>query len=88
MTTTRYAPVACLNCGHKLDTAMGTNNEEVPEPGAVSICIKCSHIMLFTNELGMRNPTEEELARIVSEDDVINALIALARMRRQESLET
>lgn len=60
-------PVArsrCPGCGHEVDRAGGMQDAEPPTPGAISICISCGYLSIFTEDLALRPPTEAELAEI------------------------
>lgn len=84
MRADRFPQSKCLNCGYKLDAATSADlndEDKAPHPGAVSVCIACSHIMLFTDDMALRNPTIEELESIVQDDDVLRVLMALKRTR-------
>jgi hypothetical protein len=83
MKTTELPRSECLNCGHPLDRATSATGDHTAKPGDVTLCIRCSHIMIFTDEMGFRDPTEKELADIAADADVMRAAAALARMRRE-----
>jgi hypothetical protein len=82
MKSTSVPESICLNCGHRLDCVGSLTEETAPSAGDVTLCINCSHIMLFTNELRLRNPTPAELDAISKQDEVFATLAALARLRR------
>ena len=70
----------CLECGVLLDGACVVNNEtRKPEPGDVSVCIRCGHIMAFGDDMQLRQLNDAE-ARAVAGDPVILA-IQLARAK-------
>lgn len=63
--TTRLKPHQCPACGHEHNAATGAEpGNNVPDPGSVSICIRCGAISLFNDEMQLRAPTAEELADI------------------------
>lgn len=46
-----------------------------PKAGDVSICWQCKQLALFTDEQGtLRTPTQEELAVLMADPDVIKAV--------------
>lgn len=61
MKTTRLAPVSCPTCGKNLDAATHPTEDVSPSPGDVTICYGCQDILIFTDELGLRNVTEEDI---------------------------
>ena len=76
----------CLNCGKNLNMAAGvvdilSPDEHHPEPGDATICIDCSHVMVFDKNLNLREPTISELLEFSSDDNVVEAMriIKLAR---------
>jgi hypothetical protein len=83
MKTTKLPRSECLNCGHPLDRATHVDGARRAKPGDVTLCIRCSHIMIFTEDMSFRNPTDEELTEIAADADVMRAAVALARMREE-----
>jgi hypothetical protein len=71
----------CLNCGHKFDHAGSVKEQKPPEPGDGCLCIACSHIMVFDENLRLREATPAELDALAADDDVVKTAIALKRMR-------
>ncbi len=61
MTTTRLPPATCPSCGKKLDAATHPTEDVAPSPGDVTICLGCQDVLIFTEELGLRRPTEAEI---------------------------
>ena len=43
-----------------------------PEPGDISLCFACAAIGIFTED-GVRKPTDEELAELLTHDNIIQA---------------
>lgn len=61
MTTTRVPTVACAACTAPLSAATGLEDGTKPEAGALSICISCGNLAVFTHDGSLRAPTAEEL---------------------------
>ena len=59
--TTRLPPASCPSCGKKLDAATHPTEDVAPSPGDVTICLGCQDLLIFTEELGLRRPTEAEI---------------------------
>ena len=51
---------SCLSCGHVMDRASGVNTDAQPMPGALTICIRCGHMMAFAEDLTFRELTRKE----------------------------
>jgi len=74
---------ACLCCGKRLDAATGVTGKHKPSAGAATICLDCGHVMVFGEDLRLRNPSEEERADIEKQPAVAEALMAM-RMFNEE----
>jgi hypothetical protein len=64
----------CLGCGHMCDLATqvtdsGAITEAQPTPGAITICIRCGHVMAFDGALRFRELSRAE--RLQAERDPI-----------------
>jgi hypothetical protein len=66
----------CLACGELCTAASGVDvkpGADRPEPGRITVCLFCGHIMAFAEDMSMRELTNEE-ARDVAGDPRILAL--------------
>lgn len=45
-------------------TSLDGNEDFRPEPGNVTLCIYCCHIMVYADDLTLRDPTAEEMAEM------------------------
>ncbi len=68
MKTTRLAPVSCPTCGKNLDAATHPTEDVTPSPGDATICVGCQDVLIFTDELGLRNVTEAEIQELPLEE--------------------
>lgn len=59
--TTRTPETICPTCGNVNDAATCVEGEHSPSPGDVSVCLYCAAILIFTDELETRLPTEREM---------------------------
>jgi hypothetical protein len=82
--TTRLPPQMCLSCGRLVDAASDVEGKSVPKPGDVTICIGCAHVMVFTEDLKLREPTAQEAEEIAEDDKVARARWAIMTMRAKE----
>ena len=55
------AAPSCPTCGKKLDGATDFVGNATPSPGDFSVCSGCQDILVFTDELGLRELTEEDM---------------------------
>lgn len=81
-------PQCCLACAKPITRATGARRGEpevAPEPGDVSICLKCSAIAVYDEELILRAPTEDEESVISRDPDVVRALQILEKVRRMRA---
>jgi Zn ribbon nucleic-acid-binding protein len=79
--THRMPPQMCLRCGHHFDAASGMNDVVAPQPGDLSVCIKCGHAMAFTKR-GLRELTKSERRKADKNPHVIKARHAIEEGRR------
>ena len=68
---------ACLGCGRMNDMAMGISPETKPHPGCFTVCIDCRHIMVFAEDLTMRNPTGKEMIDMAGNMDLLKTIAVL-----------
>lgn len=75
----------CPDCGYTANAATNLEDEEqMPEPGDCSLCIKCAGIAVFNDDLMLRSPTEEELLNLPSEISAVQQLIVKLRNDNNE----
>ncbi len=72
MLQTRIAESQCLNCGKRLDCATHVGPHQ-PKPGDATICLDCGHIMVFAQDMTLRNPTDEEMLTIAGDREILAA---------------
>lgn len=75
-------PVDCPYCRKKFK-AVGMNGEGKPSPGDAVLCTMCENVSMFTEDLGLRKPTAEELKATQSEEDFKTAIIALREYKKR-----
>lgn len=64
---TRDAPVLvrCTNCGRVNDAVTGVSTSARPKPGNAAICFRCRHIMIYRDDLSLRDATPAEADAIL-----------------------
>lgn len=63
MKTTRLSESACPTCGKTLNAATHMTDAR-PSPGDCTVCLGCQDILIFTEELDLRQPTDQELEKL------------------------
>lgn len=65
MKTHRTPGIVCPLCHHRLTQSTNVEDDSAPQPQDITICIRCSGILLFDGALKLRAPTTEELQEIM-----------------------
>ena len=60
LTETEIPEARCVGCGTRIN-AVSSHLGKVPSPGAVTVCIECSTVMVLDEQLIPREPTDEEI---------------------------
>ena len=78
-------PSPCTNCG-KVHNAAGESPflAGKPRSGDISICIDCSHIMAFDDNLMLRDLTEEEVVECAGEPEILWVMALLGKYKLKE----
>lgn len=76
----------CPNCGVKQDGALAVTSIHRPEPGDIMVCIDCSHICIYSDNLTLRDPTDEEMVEIAGNPTIIKMMRTIneANKRRKQ----
>jgi len=65
----------CLNCRKMLDSHTEINEEidekRSPNPGDITVCSRCGHIMIYNKQLKFRKPTDKELIEIAGDKRIV-----------------
>jgi transcription elongation factor Elf1 len=70
----------CPSCGKLLDGAAGVATDARPEPGDVSVCVYCGHLMAFADDLTLRELTAAEMHEIAGDERILAVQRARAQM--------
>jgi hypothetical protein len=81
----RITPSACLHCGKVLDEATCVDRDALPEAGAATICISCGHIMVFADDMSLRDPSNEEMIEIAADPRILAVQHARAMLERNRA---
>lgn len=85
MNATRLKPTICPECFYRFDHASGAFDDSVPKPGDVTLCLKCGHALVFDQQLGVREPNEQERTEIANDVRIQKARRALQTIRHERS---
>lgn len=69
----------CTNCGKLLDRARAVDRDEGPTPGSFTVCVHCEHLMVFDNDLSLRDPTAAESKSAADQEILQRAREAIRR---------
>jgi hypothetical protein len=70
----------CLEFGYEIDRGLGAGGR-APEPGDISICMRCRSINIFADDGGLRLPTGKEMHDIAGDPDLLRHMEALRRAK-------
>ncbi len=80
-TVHRMADVACPHCGHRLDSNSGLSTEDGPSVGDYSVCINCAGWVVYTDGMGLRPISAEEIAGLDDEQQTnLNEITRLIKI--------
>ena len=85
MTKLKRAPVPishCTGCGKLCDDATGLATERNPRPGDFTICFGCGHLMVYSDELTLRDPTNAEVVEVAGDPRLIAAQRVVAARKQ------
>jgi hypothetical protein len=60
MLSTQTSKDQCPFCGYKVDHASSLDGKHRPSEGDISLCLSCAQILIFDEDLKLREPTPEE----------------------------
>ena len=88
-----HAPTSCTNCGYRVDSGTQVRDSTkdpiaVPMPGSITICLNCSHIMVYGDDMQLRNPEGREFYELAGDPRIIRAQKVLQRMRQEYERQT
>lgn len=73
-TSHRVVESSCPNCGNKADAATAVGNVDLtPRPGDYTVCVCCGHVLVYADDLKVREPTEKEIDRIAGHPILLEA---------------
>lgn len=68
----RRLPVSkCLSCGIANDAATPVGGDYEPEPGSITVCLLCGHVMAYAEDLQLRELTREEQIEMAGDERIL-----------------
>lgn len=83
MKTTRTSASACLNCGEPINMATAADGDWKPTPGDVSVCLHCSYVAIFADDLTVREATDAEMVEMAGMPELLRAVEVTGRYRAE-----
>jgi hypothetical protein len=83
--TTRMQSATCTNCHKVVDAASGVGTDDSPDPGDFTICIYCGHLMVFADDLTLRELTEDEMVDVAGDRRLLAVQRARGAMVKEEN---
>lgn len=82
MTTYEMPVTTCPVCYANHDRATTASGDGAPEPGSMSVCVRCHTILVFTPGLSLRIATTAEAAALQRENPALFAAIVSLEQER------
>lgn len=67
MLSSRLPPSPCPECKKVMDGATCFNEDAVPGPGDVTVCMYCSALLVYEKDMQLRKMTPEEERKLPDE---------------------
>lgn len=80
--TTRHKASPCLACGKKLDASTSTEGDHKPSPGDATVCLECAHLMMYADDMTLRELTDEEMIEIAGDPRILQAMKVVAAFKQ------
>jgi NAD-dependent SIR2 family protein deacetylase len=64
----------CLKCNQTFTGALETTESGPPQPGAISVCISCGAVMIFGEDLKVREFTDSEVSELLADHETMRYL--------------
>ena len=71
MKITRTIPTICPACGHRITSASHVATATAPVPGDFTVCLYCSTLLTFADDLSLRNLTDAEMIEAAGDKEVL-----------------
>jgi transcription initiation factor IIE alpha subunit len=74
--------VHCPVCNYRMDSAVSVGSQSRPRPGDLSLCAKCGEILVYDENMGVRQPLVKEMVEL-PQDVHHNLEVAQNTIRRE-----
>jgi len=78
--TKRTRACPCPNCGLELSGATGWTGHG-PKPGNMCVCIRCGHLLIFNEDMTVREPNDDEVVELAGNKTMLTGQHVAAHMR-------
>ena len=78
----RVPDTPCRNCGTELGASRSVNDTAQPYPGGAVVCLDCGHLMIYTLDLKLREPTPAEQVELAGDPNLLAAQELSGQWRR------
>ena len=84
--TYRHATSACPQCGKVLDAATPTRLEDkrAPEPGDISVCLHCHGLLVYGDDMSLREPTDDEIVELAGDPELVWAMTLIRDFKMEK----
>jgi hypothetical protein len=85
--TTRTPLSHCLDCGMTVTagtpSVVDRPDYRPPQPGDLAICIRCTHVMAYGDDLRVRALTDAEIVNVAGDPDMVEAVNKIAEFNKR-----
>ena len=74
----------CLSCDRMLDGATTWDTESAPQAGDATVCCYCGHLMIFGDDLALRQPNDDEIVALAGDKRLLMAQKVTAAIREKK----
>lgn len=85
--THRIDAGACLKCHAPMTASTSVDGTSAPEPGDVTVCLYCGHLMEFGADLKLIEPSDETIVSFVGNPDLLKAMRITGQWRAEHEAE-
>lgn len=82
MKTSDIPEFICTACFEAMDCASDMLGDRTPEPGDVTLCIRCGTAYVFDENLNLVDPSPEQLEVINSDPRIVLLRLGLSKIKR------
>ena len=83
---THVMPAAiCPRCGKReLDRATNADgDQEPPRTGDFTVCIRCLQLLVYTDDLRLRSPTQQEVKKAYEMPEIMATMVLVSELKKR-----